>query len=80
MGTVRRVFETDVAVMEAVSGLNLPPKLAKKIGLLEMCVRKVEHLLYELALAAANPLAAKRAASSAGEEPEAKKARADDEE
>ena len=80
LGTVTRVFETDVAVMEAVSGLNLPPKLAKKIGPLEMCVRKVEHLLYELALAAANPLAAKRAASSAGEEPEAKKARADDEE
>jgi len=80
LGTVRRVFETDVAVMEAVSGLNLPPKLAKKIGPLETCVRKVEHLLYELALAAANPLAAKRAASSAGEEPEAKKARADDEE
>ena len=44
--------------MEAVSGLNLPPKLAKKVGPLEMCVRKVEHLLYELALAAANPLAA----------------------
>ena len=80
LATVRRVFETDVAVMEAVSGLNLPPKLAKKVGPLEMCVRKVEHLLYELALAAANPLAAKRAASSAGEEPEAKKARADDEE
>ena len=32
------------------------------------------------ALAAANPLAAKRAASSAVEEPVAKKARADDEE
>ena len=80
LATVRRVFETDVAVMEAVSGLNLPPKLAKKIGPLEMCVRKVEHLLYELALAAANPLAAKRAASSAGEEePAAKKARDDEE-
>ena len=77
--SVQRVFETDVAVVEAVAALHLPPKLAKKMGPLEGCVRKVEHLLYELALAAANPLAAKRAASSAAEEPAAKKSRDDDE-
>ena len=60
-------------MLEQLSRLPLPPKLGKKIDPLNTAVKKVEHLRYELALAAANPLALKRQMAAPADEPESKR-------
>ena len=75
---VDRVYATDLAVLEQLSRLPLPPKLGKKIDPLNTAVKKVEHLRYELALAAANPLALKRQMAAPADEPESKRVKEED--
>ena len=71
---VHRVYATDVAVLEQLGGLALPPKLGKKLDPLSTAVKKIEAILYELALHGG-----KRPLSSAGDDGhEAKRGKPDD--
>ena len=71
---VHRVYATDVAVLEQLGGLALPPKLGKKLDPLPTAVKKIEAILYELALHGG-----KRPLSSAGDDGhEAKRGKPDD--
>ena len=67
---VKVVYATDVAVLEQLAVLPLPPKLTKKIDPLSQAVKKIEAILYELALNGG-----KRPLSSADDPPPPKRDR-----
>ena len=79
LAEVRKVYATDLAVLEQLATLPLPPKLHKKLEPLQTAVRKLETILYELSLSAASATAPKRPLSTADDDSaETKKARNDD--
>ena len=75
---VARVYATDLEILERLTRLPLPPKLTKKLDPLQTAVKKVEAILYDLALAAERPGAKRPLSSAAADEPERKREKSDD--